>query len=702
MRIIDASESTGARARCSRATRAADRAFERRVARHRRRACARAATARCSRFARRFDGVAAAARSVAPTRCAPRPRACRPTCAARSAQAARNIARVASRQIPKHFDVDGRARRVGRAARRAARARRLLRAGRTLSAALVAADDRRPGARRRRPRDHRRLSAARAGRDGGGARSRRHAAVPRRRRARDRRARVRHRDASRAWTRSSGPGNRYVAAAKALRRRPTARSTSTPARPRSSSSPAAGAPDWIAADLVAQAEHDPDARSIFITWSRALAERVAAARRARAPPAATSSQRSLAAHGAVDRDAIGRRGDGAGQPDRARTPGRRSRGADSTDRSTAGAVFVGPFTAQAAGDYATGSNHVLPTAGAARFRGGLSAADFVRVMSVQRVTRAGLARLAPTILPLARAEGLRGARRVDRGAAAMSKYQKPAELYDGLRLHQNENTGGCSPRVLEALRVAARRADRRSIRRTQAATEACAALSRRRPPIVCRSSTASTKASWRIGGRATCGRRPAASVPEAIIPEPAFEIFAFDTEVVGGTAGARRCRSPTSAFRSTRCSRRSRRSTRVVFLTNPNNPTGVAMPLEAIRDDRAARAAGARSCSSTRRTPSSAGADVHSRARRVSERRSSAGRSRRRSAWPACASAPRRRTRTTLDPIRLRHAGLQRQHRRGRRRAGRARRIATIVERLPAAGRTSRRRCSTPRAIGSG
>jgi histidinol dehydrogenase len=74
---------------------------------------------------------------------------------------------------------------------------------------------------------------------------------------------------------------------------------------------------------------------------------------------------------------------------------------------TAGAVFIGPFTAQAAGDYATGSNHVLPTAGAARFRGGLSAADFVRVMAVQRVSRTGLARLAPTILSLARVEGLR-------------------------------------------------------------------------------------------------------------------------------------------------------------------------------------------------------------------------------------------------------------------------------------------------------
>jgi histidinol dehydrogenase len=73
---------------------------------------------------------------------------------------------------------------------------------------------------------------------------------------------------------------------------------------------------------------------------------------------------------------------------------------------TAGSVFVGPFTAQAAGDYATGSNHVLPTSGAARFRGGLSAADFVRVMSVQRLTREGLTSLAPTINALARAEGL--------------------------------------------------------------------------------------------------------------------------------------------------------------------------------------------------------------------------------------------------------------------------------------------------------
>jgi histidinol dehydrogenase len=200
-----------------------------------------------------------------------------------------------------------------------------------------------------------------------------------------------------------GPGNRYVAAAKAYVADDCA--IDFYAGPTEIVILAgSGRSAWIAADLVAQAEHDPDARPIFITWNRSLAVRVAraAARQAAGLPIAA---RSLAANGAaivartveeaiaisnriapehlvVDRESIARRA------------------------LTAGAVFVGPFAAQAAGDYATGSNHVLPTAGAARFRGGLSAADFVRVMSVQRLTRAGLARLAATIVPLARAEGL--------------------------------------------------------------------------------------------------------------------------------------------------------------------------------------------------------------------------------------------------------------------------------------------------------
>ena len=72
----------------------------------------------------------------------------------------------------------------------------------------------------------------------------------------------------------------------------------------------------------------------------------------------------------------------------------------------AGSVFVGPWSAQAAGDYAIGSNHVLPTAGAARVRGGLSAADFVRQITVQRLTQDGVRRIGHTAITLAGAEGL--------------------------------------------------------------------------------------------------------------------------------------------------------------------------------------------------------------------------------------------------------------------------------------------------------
>ena len=188
---------------------------------------------------------------------------------------------------------------------------------------------------------------------------------------------------------------------------------------------------------------------------------------------------------------------------------------------TAGAVFIGPYSAQAAGDYATGSNHVLPTAGAARFRGGLSAADFVRVMSVQRITREGLARLAPTILPLARAEGLEAHAEsievrldvrldefvvfvvvVRRHVIVMSHYQKPPELYEGLRLHQNENTGGCSPRVIEAL--ARLRPDQIGFYPPYAAaTERGRQRISACRPSGSRWSTVSTRESWRSRSR-TC------------------------------------------------------------------------------------------------------------------------------------------------------------------------------------------------------
>jgi histidinol dehydrogenase len=200
-----------------------------------------------------------------------------------------------------------------------------------------------------------------------------------------------------------GPGNRYVAAAKALVARDCA--IDFHAGPTEIVIVAgAGRPAWIAADLIAQAEHDPDARAILITWSRRLADRVAAAVADRSTGRAIVRQ-ALKANGAV---ILARNADEAMTLASRFAPEHLVVDRESLAKRpiTAGAVFIGPYTAQAAGDYATGSNHVLPTSGAARYRGGLSAADFVRVMSVQRVTRAGLARLAPTILPLARAEGL--------------------------------------------------------------------------------------------------------------------------------------------------------------------------------------------------------------------------------------------------------------------------------------------------------
>jgi histidinol dehydrogenase len=200
-----------------------------------------------------------------------------------------------------------------------------------------------------------------------------------------------------------GPGNRYVAAAKARVSADCA--IDFYAGPTEIVVVAgAGRASWVAADLVAQAEHDPDARPIFVTWRRGLARQVAGLL-ARQPRGRDVVRRSIASHGLV---VLARSAEEAMAVANRIAPEHLvvDREALTHGPLTAGAVFVGPYSAQAAGDYATGSNHVLPTAGAARFRGGLSAADFVRVMSVQRITRAGLARIAPTILALARAEGL--------------------------------------------------------------------------------------------------------------------------------------------------------------------------------------------------------------------------------------------------------------------------------------------------------
>jgi histidinol dehydrogenase len=205
-----------------------------------------------------------------------------------------------------------------------------------------------------------------------------------------------------------GPGNRYVTAAKQLVSRDCA--IDLPAGPTEAIVLATqGDPRWIAADLLAQAEHAPDAGSFFVTTSKALAARVQAEVAAqlqqlsRTNPAHVSSQRSgaivLAPSIAAACQFINRFA-----PEHLSLPNNAA--ALLKKCQAAGTIFLGPWAAQPLGDYASGSNHVLPTGGWARRRGGLSTTDFVKCISVQSIGRRGFARLADDVQTLARTEGL--------------------------------------------------------------------------------------------------------------------------------------------------------------------------------------------------------------------------------------------------------------------------------------------------------
>jgi histidinol dehydrogenase len=169
-------------------------------------------------------------------------------------------------------------------------------------------------------------------------------------------------------------------------------------------------PDWVAADLLSQAEHDPSSQSILITVDEAVGKAVDRSVDSQLKTLATGERaaRSWSSHGAIifARDL-----------DEAATLANRI-AAEHVELAIAdpdamlpkirhaGAVFLGHLTPEALGDYVTGSNHVLPTSRAARFSSGLGLYDFLKRMSVQRASPAGFAALAPAALRLAEAERL--------------------------------------------------------------------------------------------------------------------------------------------------------------------------------------------------------------------------------------------------------------------------------------------------------
>jgi histidinol dehydrogenase len=205
-----------------------------------------------------------------------------------------------------------------------------------------------------------------------------------------------------------GPGNRYVTAAKRIVSNDCA--IDMPAGPTEVLILATGgSPRYIAADFLAQAEHDPDAIALLVTPSQRMAKAVAAEveKQLRDLPKTNPAWKSLRLASAIlVAPSLGAAIQFANRvaPEHLSIPDANKKLVEQL--SEAGSVFLGPWSAQPIGDYASGTNHVLPTSGWARARGGLSVSDFVKCSSTQEISRLGLKRLAPVVTAMARAEGL--------------------------------------------------------------------------------------------------------------------------------------------------------------------------------------------------------------------------------------------------------------------------------------------------------
>jgi histidinol dehydrogenase len=202
-----------------------------------------------------------------------------------------------------------------------------------------------------------------------------------------------------------GPGNLFVTAAKVLASSECG--IDMPAGPTEIVvTSEAGSAVGIAADLVAQAEHDPEALAVLITSNVVLAKEVAAQVKSQARGNAIAKQ-ALGAQGCIFVTATVRE---ARELTNRLAPEHLT--VDTADDlkwiRNAGSVFVGEHSPQSMGDYVSGPNHVLPTGRVGRVRGGLSVMDFVKVITVQKYTRQGLKQMGPHAIALAAAEGLTG------------------------------------------------------------------------------------------------------------------------------------------------------------------------------------------------------------------------------------------------------------------------------------------------------
>jgi histidinol dehydrogenase len=209
-----------------------------------------------------------------------------------------------------------------------------------------------------------------------------------------------------------GPGNAYVAAAKRQVRGTVEIDQEAGPSEVVVLADASADAGFVAADLLAQAEHGSGFETVvLVTPSAPLGEEVRRLVGLGLPSVANSAaaRRALARHGAVVLVQDVEEGVGAVNalaPEHAQVLTRRAD--DVARRLVAGAVFVGPYAPVAVGDYGIGPNHVLPTGGSARYASPLSVRDFVRRQSLVRMTRAGLARVRDGVVRVALAEGFRG------------------------------------------------------------------------------------------------------------------------------------------------------------------------------------------------------------------------------------------------------------------------------------------------------